>query len=206
MGECRRIQLKLFNEYRNLFTSQELANLWGGTVCQPNWRYGQTSRPDLDLQFPMWFQEFWSPWEQKYFDEETKNYVEVVKNKFYETLPAGDWVLTRSMVSGNTFGLDGDIHQDWIKPNESMTGVLYLNGDWQDNWGGETIIYNEDDKTQIEISKVEHGKLITFDGYNSHIGKGPQRRCPRLRCIFALQAVRKEPFIEWAGEKLKVDL
>lgn len=202
--------MKLFNEYKDLFTADELANVWGSTVCQANWRYGQTSRPDLELQFPMWFQEYWNCWKQEWFPVAPVEFINCIHERFIDVVKKeteyDDWILTRSMIAGNTFGLDGDVHQDWMKPNESRTGVLYLNGDWQDNWGGETVIYNEENKSQMEISKIEHGKLVTFDGYNSHIGKGPQRRCPRLRCIFAIQVTKRDAFKKWAGEQLKVDL
>ena len=96
------------------------------------------------------------------------------------------------MLAGNTFGQDGDIHTDWPKLGESLTGVLYLNRNWNDNWGGETIVYDKNNTDYCEISKLQAGKLIVFDGANPHIGKGPQRACGELRSIIAVQAVKTD--------------
>ena len=101
-----------------------------------------------------------------------------------------DYILVRNMMAGNTFGQDGDIHKDWLHPGESLTGVIYLNRRWEDNWGGETLVYSENGSA--EISKFEAGKLAMFDGYYDHIGKGPQRACGELRCILAIQAVKRD--------------
>jgi SM-20-related protein len=96
------------------------------------------------------------------------------------------------MLAGNTFGQDGDIHTDWPNLEESLTGVLYLNRNWNDNWGGETIVYDKTNTDYCEISKFKAGKLIVFDGANPHIGKGPQRACGELRSIIAVQAVKTD--------------
>ena len=104
--------MKLFNEYKDLFTADELANVWGSTVCQANWRYGQTSRPDLELQFPMWFQEYWNCWKQEWFPVAPVEFINCIHERFIDVVKKeteyDDWILTRSMIAGNTFGLDGD--------------------------------------------------------------------------------------------------
>ena len=74
----------------------------------------------------------------------------------------------------------------------SLTGVLYLNRNWNDNWGGETIVYDKNNTDYCEISKFQAGKFIVFDGANPHIGKGPQRTCGELRSIIAVQAVKTD--------------
>ena len=187
--------MKLFNEYKDLFTADELANVWGSTVCQANWRYGQTSRPDLELQFPMWFQEYWNCWKQEWFPVAPVEFINCIHERFIDVVKKeteyDDWILTRSMIAGNTFGLDGDVHQDWMKPNESRTGVLYLNGDWQDNWGGETVIYNYKSKDEDDIPYFEdvkelkrvtpkQGRIVVFDGRYWHTAEQPTKN---IRCI-----------------------
>ena len=79
----------------------------------------------------------------------------------------------------------------------------YLNRRWEDNWGGETLVYNNDNTSEVEISKFEAGKLITFDGSNPHIGKGPQRACGELRCILAMQAVKVDVWQEHLDKQRK---
>ena len=67
-----------------------------------------------------------------------------------------------------------------------------MNRIWEDNWGGETVVYDKKDTSKLEISKLQAGKLIVFDGSNPHIGKGPQRNCGELRSIVAIQAIQSD--------------
>jgi len=183
--------MSLITEYRNWINEDMLRDAWGGTVCRAQWQFGQKS--NLDTLYPMWFQNFYVTPEKRWKSEEeisSINFIKELGNRFME-LVGDEYTLQRSMLSGNTFGQDGDIHDDWLVPGESLTGVLYLNRIWEDNWGGETIVYDKNDPTRVEVSKLEAGKLIIFDGSNPHIGKGPQRACGHLRCIIAMQAVTK---------------
>ena len=180
--------MSLITEYKDWVDEQTLMNLWGSTVCQPFWRFGQKS--NNDTVYPMWMQGFYDTFNGKY-KEDTNEWVREIGDRFMD-ICGDEYILVRSMLSGNTFGQDGDIHDDWQVPNESLTGVLYLNRRWEDNWGGETVVYNREDRSQTEISKFEAGKLIVFDGSNPHIGKGPQRACGELRCIIAVQAVKQD--------------
>ena len=180
--------MSLITEYKDWVDEQTLINLWGSTVCQPLWRFGQKS--NNDTVYPMWLQGFYDTFNGKY-KEDTNDWVREIGDRFMD-ICGDEYILVRSMLSGNTFGQDGDIHDDWQVQGESLTGVLYLNRRWEDNWGGETVVYNREDTTQVAISKFEAGKLIVFDGSNPHIGKGPQRACGELRCIIAVQAVKQD--------------
>ena len=180
--------MSLITEYKDWIDEETLMNLWGSTVCQPLWRFGQKS--NNDTVYPMWLQGFYDTFNGKY-KEDTNEWVREIGDRFLD-ICGDEYILVRSMLSGNTFGQDGDIHDDWQVPGESLTGVLYLNRRWEDNWGGETVVYNREDTRQVEISKFEAGKLIVFDGSNPHIGKGPQRACGELRCIIAVQAVKQD--------------
>jgi len=180
--------MNLITEYRDWVDEPTLKNLWGSTVCQPRWYFGQKS--NNDTVYPMWAQGYYNGFKGEY-KQDTQEWVREVGDRFME-ICGDEYTLVRSMLAGNTYGQDGDIHDDWLVPGESLTGVLYLNRRWQDNWGGETVVYNREDRSQTEISKLEAGKLIVFDGSNPHIGKGPQRACGELRCIIAVQAVKQD--------------
>ena len=54
---------------------------------------------------------------------------------------------------------------------KSPIGVLYINPRWEDNWGGETVIYDRENLNYCEISKFKSGKLIVFDGSNPILKK-----------------------------------
>ena len=180
--------MNLITEHRDWVDESMLKNLWGSTVCQPRWFFGQKS--NNDTVYPMWGQGFYDGFKGEY-KEDTNQWIREVGDRFMD-ICGDEYVMVRSMLAGNTFGQDGDIHDDWLVPGESLTGVLYLNRRWEDNWGGETVVYAREDRNQVEISKFEAGKLIVFDGSNPHIGKGPQRACGELRCIIAVQAVKQD--------------
>ena len=180
--------MSLITEYKDWVDEQTLMNLWGSTVCQPRWTFGQKS--NNDTVYPMWGQGFYNTFKGEY-KEDTNQWIREVGDRFID-ICGDEYILVRNMLAGNTFGQDGDIHDDWQVPGESLTGVLYLNRRWEDNWGGETVVYAREDRNQVEISKFEAGKLIVFDGSNPHIGKGPQRACGELRCIIAVQAVKQD--------------
>ncbi len=187
----------LITEHHNFLTEGELQEVWALCVCSDNWRFGQKS--NNDTVYPMWFQGYYDTFSKEYKPGIPEIIVKI-GDRFVDLI-GEDYCLVRNMLAGNTFGQDGDIHDDWLTPNESVTGVLYLNRRWEDNWGGETIVYNE--QNVPEISKFEAGKLITFDGSYPHIGKGPQRACGELRCILAMQAVKVEAWQEHLDKQRK---
>jgi SM-20-related protein len=43
-----------------------------------------------------------------------------------------------------------------------VTTVLYLNPDWQAEWGGELVIYGEDSDEKLAVITPEMGKLVVF--------------------------------------------
>ena len=179
---------KLITEYKDWVNEEVLRNLWGSTVCQGHWKFGQKSNDDT--VYPMWFQTFFHTFQQAYM-EPVNEFAKEVGDLFID-LCGKDYTLIRNMLAGNTFGQDGDVHDDWPNLEESLTGVLYLNRNWNDNWGGETIVYDKNNTDYCEISKFQAGKFIVFDGANPHIGKGPQRACGELRSIIAVQAVKTD--------------
>jgi len=175
----------MISEYQNFADTDMLKNIWTEHVIQPHWRFGQKS--NNDTVYPMWVQNFYDTFNHQYNPNASQHIVEI-GDRFMDMCPP-EYILVRNMIAGNTYGQDGDIHDDWLVQGESLTGVLYLNRKWEDNWGGETIVYSEN---KTEISKFEAGKLIMFDGKNPHIGKAPQRACGELRCILAVQAIRQD--------------
>ena len=55
-------------------------------------------------------------------------------------------------------------HLDSFKgqANRMISSVLYLNADWQADWGGELVIYNESDTQEVARIIPEMGKLVVF--------------------------------------------
>lgn len=48
------------------------------------------------------------------------------------------------------------------RANRMVTTVLYLNPDWQPEWGGELVLYNEDSSAKLAVVTPEMGKLAIF--------------------------------------------
>ncbi|MDX1346646.1 MAG: 2OG-Fe(II) oxygenase [Thiomicrorhabdus chilensis] len=46
--------------------------------------------------------------------------------------------------------------------NRMVTTVLYLNPNWQSDWGGELVIYDEGSSCQLAVIPPEMGKLVVF--------------------------------------------
>jgi SM-20-related protein len=46
--------------------------------------------------------------------------------------------------------------------NRVVTTVLYLNPNWQDEWGGELVIYNEKSTEKLATITPQMGKLVIF--------------------------------------------
>ena len=189
----------LITEHKDFISETELQTLWALCVCSDNWRFGQKS--NNDTVYPMWFQGYYDTFRSQYKPGIPEK-IDEIGDRFIDLI-SEEYCLVRNMLAGNTFGQDGDIHDDWPTAGESITGVLYLNRRWEDNWGGETLVYNNDNTSEVEISKFEAGKLITFDGSNPHIGKGPQRACGELRCILAMQAVKVDVWQEHLDKQRK---
>ena len=178
---------KLITEYPDWVGPNGVNVLWGQLVAQGHWRFGQKS--NNDTIYPMWLQHFYDTWKDEWAVDNA-DLKELARA--WNVLIGEEYKMVRIMLSGNTFGQDGDVHDDWQVPGESLTGVLYLNTKWEDNWGGETVVYDRENPDYLEISKVKAGKLIVFDGSNPHIGKGPQRNCGELRSIIAIQSVKTD--------------
>ena len=153
-----------YKQHKDWITEQEHTDIIKSVVIADRWSFGQTSDNNrYDLNFPMWTQGFFKVKDQQ-FTQHTPDIIKTISLRFVAQCPE-DYVLIRSMACANTFGLDGDFHTDWPSPNKSVTGVL---------------------------SEYEPRKLVMFDSSIEHIGKGPQRRCPAMRSIIAMQAVKRE--------------
>lgn len=48
------------------------------------------------------------------------------------------------------------------KANRMVTTVLYLNPDWQAEWGGQLVIYNEESSQKLATINPRIGKMVVF--------------------------------------------
>lgn len=161
---------------------QQLEQINRELIDQSLWRFGQKSN-NLTL-YPMWFINLYNLYEEQYKDICVSAVKELV-DKLLCLYPGKK--IFRVMLAGNTYGLDGDIHID----NENIdhiTCVVYLNQHWEQNWGGETLIFEQE---QIKTILPKPGTAVIFNSKYPHVGKAPNRNCGKLRTILAIQICDK---------------
>lgn len=88
--------------------------------------------------------------------------------------------LVRCYANQHTFGTEGYIHTDTERP-EDQTCVIYLNKEWDVNWGGETSFYSLD-RSAVLLSVIPKiGRMVVFSGAIPHCAKPLTRICNKSR-------------------------
>jgi hypothetical protein len=86
--------------------------------------------------------------------------------------------LVRCYANSHTYGIEGYPHQDSRRANE-RTVVVYCNPKWRREWGGETLLYDQDN---IVLAQLPHyNTALIFDSRQWHCARGVTRICPELR-------------------------
>lgn len=90
----------------------------------------------------------------------------------------------RAYVNCSTYGDTYYIHRDCAPHEQHVTALYYANIEWQGDWGGETIYYNEDGDAEIAITP-RPGRLVIARGAVLHRGNVPSRNCYEERYTLA---------------------
>lgn len=90
----------------------------------------------------------------------------------------GDQTLLRCYVNSHTYGVEGYPHTD-SRRAEDNTLVVYMNKEWQRDWGGETVVYDGYDIEHAELPKFNRG--LVFPGAQTHQARSVTRICPAQR-------------------------
>ena len=120
----------MFKTYKDWISENEHKQLLAEVIYAPKWRFGQTSDSNIEPNYPCWFQNFYTHqnWD---FKKDCPELVKTLADRFLDMVP-DDYMLVRCMASSNTFGIDGDFHTDWPVPEQSITGVLYTDKEWDE--------------------------------------------------------------------------
>jgi SM-20-related protein len=81
------------------------------------------------------------------------------------------------------------IHTDCVPGADEFTALWYLANDWDADWGGETVFYDDDRDARFIVSP-RPGRLVIFDGSIPHAGRPPARQCTTARYSFAIKLER----------------
>ena len=110
-----------------------------------------------------------------------KRCVELAR-EFYADRPLE---LHRVYVNFNRYGDMQYAHQD---AQEGVTALYYANAQWNEDWGGETIFY-DDGREPVYVVAPKPGRLALFHPSILHRGGVPSRVCwdARLTVAFKLE-------------------
>lgn len=89
-------------------------------------------------------------------------------------------VLVRCYANAITRGIDQKIHTDDYHP-DSKTCILYVNKEWNVDWGGETIIWDKEKRRIVDSYLPKYNSILLISG-NCHHGVRPvSSYCDDLR-------------------------
>lgn len=121
----------------------------------------------------------------------------------------GPRALVRVYVNAYTYGTDAYFHRDdqWLtdalgKESQSETIIVYLNKEWDIDWGGETALLNEDDTFMASVFPARNRAFI-FDSYTRHSARSITRACPHLRSILVFKTAQLDKYNHPVVEELK---
>lgn len=102
-----------------------------------------------------------------------------------------DKVLIRCYMNGHTYGVDGYFHTDSDRTDE-LTCVIYLNKEWDKDWGGETVFMEDVKSGEIVHSSLPRAnRAVMFPGNMPHCARGVSRTCYKLRLTFMFKTRSK---------------
>lgn len=102
-----------------------------------------------------------------------------------------DDVLVRCYANGITKGIDQKIHTDDYH-SSSKTCIVYINEQWNIDWGGETIVWDKE-KRQITKSYLPKSNTILIIPGNCYHGVRPvSSYCDELRITLMFKTRLKE--------------
>jgi hypothetical protein len=80
-------------------------------------------------------------------------------------------------------------HTDCLPDQHDLTALWYLCEEWDLEWGGETMFYDESNEVACAV-RPRPGRLVVFDGAIKHAGRPPSRICYVPRYTFAIKFER----------------
>ncbi len=91
--------------------------------------------------------------------------------------------VTRAYANFNLFGDFQFAHDDGCP----WTSLIFVNDRWEQDWGGELLVYSEDPLSPALAIRPEPGRAVIFDGCLTHRGGVPSKHCLEPRITLALK-------------------
>jgi SM-20-related protein len=185
-----------------IIDSQKLkkCNAW---LDQANWSYGWHS--NKNVPYGHWNVDITKTPHQNTTDISTKlpsEFLEVWKD-INKAVFNDKAVLIRCYSNKQTFGTEGYIHTD-TQREQDQTVVVYMNEDWEADWGGETTFYNHDKTEIIDAILPKYGRVAVFSGNIPHCARAVTRICPKARTTLMFKA-SIDPQAMYPAEQLLIN-
>jgi len=94
----------------------------------------------------------------------------------------------RAYVNSSVFGDMYYAHRDCSAHRKHVTILYYVNLNWQIDWGGETIFYDDDNEAQLAVMP-KPGRMVISRGAMLHRGGVPLKICDQARFTVACKLV-----------------
>ncbi len=98
----------------------------------------------------------------------------------------------RAYVNCSVYGDLYYSHRDCSAHRNHVTALYYVNLDWQSDWGGETIFYDDDQEAQLVVTP-KAGRMVVARGAILHRGTVPTRACHEERYTIAYKLLSGDP-------------
>lgn len=157
---------------------QELADRLHKTITETGWHYGWRSN------FGMGY----GHWNKSYVKSSSANGLDIADKlenpaiidawNLIKELYVPDHILLRCYANAHTYGIEGYPHTDSSRPKDK-TILMYINKNWRREYGGETVIFKDNEILLSELPR--HNRGLIFPGNYTHTARGATRICPDLR-------------------------
>lgn len=164
------------------------------------WSYGWPS--NTSIPFGHWNANFTNTTKDNSTDVSSKlpPVITPLWTKINKECFGGNAKLTRCYANRQTFGTEGYIHTD-TERDEDLTCLIYMDPEWDVNWGGETTFYSKDLKSIVQAEVPRYGKAVVFKGNIPHCAKPVSRICPEVRTTLMFK-VTIDPKAMYEAEEL----
>lgn len=161
--------------------SENLVNALFESIHQPVYKFGQKSNPGDEFGF--WIANI---------DEETRENVPALRKLWQvvdQKITGKMFAIERMYVNAYNYGDCPTVHVD--NANEGFFTVLYYaNYEWNYNWSGETVFYNDEMNEIVRAVYPRPGRIVAFDSRIPHVAREPNRICPVVRYTIAIKLYR----------------
>lgn len=107
------------------------------------------------------------------------------RSMFEEYVSPQKYFLWRSYINLGIHSDNHKIHVDDFSIGDGKTVLVYLNRNWDLDWGGETVFYGDDRKEIKYVSQYIPGRIIVFDASIPHSAKPQHFNAPPYRFTMA---------------------